>query len=179
MFWFPKRGPRGIGPLDMTNIGKTKHSSERGLEYIGFLASIEFLFSRLFHSQKILSGPLKSFYRPKWQISLPFHTLRLAKFLHQKTERRTPFGGGASPVQGILPPAPRKRLTWSLLMMPLLTINLGGFPCSKSEDLNKSLPLPFVWSVFNMIRVKYLTNSYAAPFGVKCNWADAQKNRIC
>ena len=60
--------------------------------------------------------------------------------------------GGASSVQGVLPPAPGKRLTQSLLMMPLLTIKLGGFPCSNSADLIKSFLLLSVWSLFNMIK---------------------------
>ena len=112
---------------------------------------MSFFFLDIFTAKKSYVVLLRSFYRPKWQISLPFYILPLAKFLHQKTERRTPFGG-CLPSTGSTPPAPRKRLTWSLLMMLLLTIKLGGFPCSNSEDLNKSFPLPSVWSVFNMIR---------------------------
>ena len=71
-------------------------------------------FSRLFHSQKILLWPsFKAFYRPRRQNSLiPFHILRLAKFLYQKTEKGTPFRRSLS-VQVILgstPPGPRKEI---------------------------------------------------------------------
>ena len=57
------------------------------------------------------------------------------------------------PVKGVLAPATGKKIN-------LITANdavidhkaNGGFSCSKSEDPNKRFPLPFVWSVFNMIK---------------------------
>ena len=57
--------------------------------------------------------------------------------------------GGASPVQGVLS-RPKKEINL-ITANNALTIKLGGFPSSKSEDLNKSFPLPPVWSVLNMI----------------------------
>ena len=47
--------------------------------------------------QNLCVSPFGPFYRPKWQISLPFHMLQLVKslrypFIYMKTEKGTPFG---------------------------------------------------------------------------------------
>ena len=146
---------------------------------------MSFFFLDFFTAKKsYLSGPLKSFHRPKWQISLPFHILRLAKFLHRKTDRGTPFGGYL-PSTGSTPPGPRKEIN-------LITTN-DAFIDHKVNGLRVSFLFKEWWShqkfspavrlvrylIWSKKALKYLTNSYTAPFGVKCNWADAQKNRIC
>ena len=132
MFWFPKRGPRGIGPLDMTNIGKTKHSSERGLlEYKkkfqqNMQASqlqLSFFFLDFFTAKKSYPVLLSHFTDRNDRFPYPFIHFDQQNSYTRRL-REVPLLGGASPVQVVLPPAPGKRLTQSLLMMPLLTIKL-------------------------------------------------------
>ena len=86
-------------------------------------------FPRLFHSQKILLWPsFKAFYRPKRQNSLPFHILRLAKFLYLKTEKGTPFRRSLSlrAIIGSTPRGPSKEINLITAndVFNLLTINL-------------------------------------------------------
>ena len=67
-------------------------------------------------------------------------------------------------------------------MMPLLTIKLmEGFLVQRVRIPSKVFPCrPFgQYLIWPTKALKYLTNSYAVPCDVKCNWADAQKYWIC
>ena len=66
-------------------------------------------FSCLFHIHNMHLLALRSFYAPKWQISLPFRILQVVKslpFIYRKPEKGTPFGRGL-PVWAIIGRPPR------------------------------------------------------------------------